>query len=99
MQPYGLTRPYVGRSPVTPHVDAGDTIDPFVSVPTAKPRGPRQPPMQAQPTSRSRQSLWSPRVSGARADPQIANRQLAGGQLREQHGAGLAQPCHRTIAS
>src|SRR6185436_3154096 len=40
MQPYRLTRPYVGLSPATPHVDAGDTIDPFVSVPTANPTRP-----------------------------------------------------------
>src|SRR6185503_10301601 len=33
MPPYRLTRPNVGRSALHPHVVAGDTIDPDVSVP------------------------------------------------------------------
>ncbi len=35
MAPKRETRPYVGRKPLTPHVD-GEMIDPFVSVPIAK---------------------------------------------------------------
>src|SRR6185436_18879731 len=42
MQPNRLDRPYVGRSPTTPHVDAGDMIDPPVSVPTANPTRPAE---------------------------------------------------------
>src|SRR5947209_13064120 len=33
-------RPYVGRRPTTPHVCAGEMIDPPVSVPTANPTRP-----------------------------------------------------------
>lgn len=40
MQPVRGTRPYVGRSPTTPHVAAGEMIDPPVSVPTANPTSP-----------------------------------------------------------
>src|SRR6476659_7788987 len=40
MHPYRLVRPYVGRSPTTPQVDDGEMIEPFVSVPTAKPTSP-----------------------------------------------------------
>jgi hypothetical protein len=35
MMPSRLTRPTVGLSPTTPQIDAGDTIDPSVSVPIA----------------------------------------------------------------
>src|SRR6185295_12375139 len=35
MPPYRLTLPKVGRSALSPHSVAGDTIDPFVSVPRA----------------------------------------------------------------
>ena len=35
-----LTRPNVGRNPVTPHRVAGDTMLPQVSVPIAKPTHP-----------------------------------------------------------
>src|SRR5690349_16981785 len=38
--PWRLTRPNVGRSPVTPHCVQGETIDPQVSVPMAKPTNP-----------------------------------------------------------
>ena len=31
-----LHRPTVGLMPTTPHADDGQTIDPFVSVPTAR---------------------------------------------------------------
>src|SRR5512132_1285816 len=34
------TRPNVGRKPLTPHVPAGDVIDPFVSEPMLKPTQP-----------------------------------------------------------
>src|SRR5204862_4766646 len=34
------TRPNVGRKPETPHVRAGDVIDPFVSEPMLKPTHP-----------------------------------------------------------
>src|ERR1700756_490611 len=34
--PVRLTRPYVGRRPVTPHRSQGDTIEPCVSDPMAK---------------------------------------------------------------
>src|SRR2546428_7969740 len=37
MPPARLTRPYVGRSPVTPQNADGQRIDPQVSVPMAKP--------------------------------------------------------------
>jgi hypothetical protein len=33
--PARLTRPTVGFSPTIPHADAGDMIEPFVSVPIA----------------------------------------------------------------
>ncbi len=35
MAPVRLTRPYVGRSPVTPQREAGETIEPQVSLPIA----------------------------------------------------------------
>src|SRR6266404_3679530 len=38
--PKRLTLPYVGRSPVTPQVDEGETIEPSVSVPIEKPTSP-----------------------------------------------------------
>src|SRR5436190_16618263 len=38
--PYRLTLPYVGRKPVTPHRDDGETIEPSVSVPIEKPTRP-----------------------------------------------------------
>src|SRR5690606_29535038 len=38
--PYRLTRPNVGRRPVTPLRVDGDTIEPSVSVPIAKPTRP-----------------------------------------------------------
>src|SRR5215217_4095720 len=38
--PYRLTLPYVGRSPVTPQRDEGETIEPSVSVPIEKPTRP-----------------------------------------------------------
>src|SRR4029079_4168369 len=38
--PYRLTRPYVGRSTVTPPRDEGETIEPSVSVPIEKPTRP-----------------------------------------------------------
>src|SRR6185503_2924771 len=38
--PKRLTRPYVGRSPVTPHLEDGETIEPSVSVPIEKPTRP-----------------------------------------------------------
>src|SRR5262245_3881648 len=40
MAPYRLTRPNVGRSPVTPQRVQGDTMLPRVSVPRAKPVSP-----------------------------------------------------------
>src|SRR5205807_6822744 len=40
MAPKRLTRPYVGRRPVTPHLIEGDTMEPSVSVPTEKPTRP-----------------------------------------------------------
>ncbi len=38
--PARLTRPYVGRSPVTPQNADGQRIEPHVSVPIAKPTSP-----------------------------------------------------------
>src|SRR5215467_9197849 len=38
--PYRLTRPYVGRNPLTPQYAAGQTIDPQVSVPMANAASP-----------------------------------------------------------
>src|SRR5207237_1108886 len=38
--PYRLTRPYVGRSPTTAFVAAGEMIEPRVSVPTLNPTRP-----------------------------------------------------------
>src|SRR2546427_11156444 len=38
--PKRLTRPYVGRRPVTPQRDDGETIEPSVSVPIEKPTKP-----------------------------------------------------------
>src|SRR2546423_10877120 len=38
--PYRLTRRYVGRNPVTPQRDEGETIEPSVSVPIEKPTSP-----------------------------------------------------------
>src|SRR5262245_64394613 len=40
--PYRLTRPYVGRSPVTPQRDDGETIEPSVSVPIENPTNPAE---------------------------------------------------------
>src|SRR5437660_9502366 len=40
--PFLLTRPYVGRSPVTPHRVEGETIEPHVSVPMANPTSPAE---------------------------------------------------------
>src|SRR5215510_5321825 len=40
--PYRLTRPYVGRSPVTPQRDEGETIEPKVSVPIENPTSPAE---------------------------------------------------------
>src|SRR6185436_8178062 len=74
MQPYRLTRPYVGLSPATPHVDAGDTIDPFVSVPTANPTRPAAALRRVRLTSRSRRSrdstgFWCARGTTGRRQP------------------------------
>src|SRR5215207_890185 len=38
--PYRLTLPYVGRNPVTPQRDEGETIEPSVSVPIENPTRP-----------------------------------------------------------
>src|SRR5882724_12844768 len=38
--PKRLARPYVGRKPVTPQRDEGETIEPSVSVPIEKPTSP-----------------------------------------------------------
>src|ERR1700754_5175651 len=38
--PQRLTRPYVGRKPVQPQRDDGDTIEPRVSVPIENPTNP-----------------------------------------------------------
>ena len=38
--PCRLMRPYVGRSPTVPHCVLGETIEPSVSVPSAKPTRP-----------------------------------------------------------
>src|ERR1043166_9564759 len=38
--PYRLTRPNVGRSALSPHSRAGDTMEPDVSVPMPKPTHP-----------------------------------------------------------
>jgi hypothetical protein len=38
--PYRLTRPNVGRNPVTPLREEGETMEPRVSVPTANPTNP-----------------------------------------------------------
>src|SRR5215475_7784656 len=38
--PYRLTRPYVGRNPLTPQSAAGQTIEPQVSVPMANAASP-----------------------------------------------------------
>ena len=40
MAPARLTRPNVGRSPVLPHRVEGETMEPQVSVPMAKPTRP-----------------------------------------------------------
>src|SRR5208283_4676388 len=40
MAPCRLTRPYVGRNPLTPQNAAGHTIEPQVSVPMANPASP-----------------------------------------------------------
>src|SRR5580765_174746 len=40
MQPWRLTRPNVGRSPVVPHTRHGDTMLPSVSEPSVKPTRP-----------------------------------------------------------
>jgi hypothetical protein len=40
MAPVRGTRPNVGRKPLTPHVRAGDVIEPFVSDPMLKPTHP-----------------------------------------------------------
>src|SRR5436190_12406680 len=40
--PKRLTRPYVGRRPVTPQVDDGETIEPSVSVPMENPTRPAE---------------------------------------------------------
>src|SRR5580658_1541632 len=40
MAPLRLTRPYVGRSPTAPHSVLGETMEPSVSVPSAKPTSP-----------------------------------------------------------
>jgi hypothetical protein len=40
MAPDRLTLPYVGRSPVTPQRVDGDTMEPSVSLPIAKPTNP-----------------------------------------------------------
>ncbi len=42
MAPARLTLPKVGLSPVTPHLLEGETIDPSVSVPMAKPTNPAE---------------------------------------------------------
>src|SRR5215470_12526153 len=40
MQPWRLTRPNVGRSPVAPQARQGETMLPSVSLPIAKPTSP-----------------------------------------------------------
>src|SRR5271157_4218458 len=40
MAPCRLTRPYVGRNPLTPQKADGHTIEPHVSVPMANPASP-----------------------------------------------------------
>src|SRR5688572_5971311 len=42
--PCRLTRPYVGRNPVTPTRSQGETIEPYVSDPMAKAKSPAATP-------------------------------------------------------
>ena len=58
MPPYRLTRPYVGRMPVTPQKADGHRMDPHVSVPMPKPTRPAATaapvPLEEPPVHRSR---------------------------------------------
>src|SRR5213593_4836224 len=63
--PYRLTRPYVGRKPVTPQRDDGETIEPSVSVPIENPTrpaavadaGPADDPLEPRRSSSGTQGL------------------------------------------
>jgi hypothetical protein len=85
MQPYRELRPYVGRSPTAPQVEAGEMIDPPVSVPTAKPTspaaaadaGPADDPLDP------RAGFQGLRVRAR--NHRVVDREFAGGKFGDEH--------------
>jgi len=89
MQPCRLTRPKVGRSPVTAHSRQGETMLPRVSLPSAKPTSPPAVAL-AEPADEP----LDPRAvsQGLRVrllEPPVARRQRPQRQLGHEHGASL----------
>jgi hypothetical protein len=88
MAPWRLTRPNVGRRPVTPLRVAGDTMEPCVSVPMAKPTRPAAVAAPGPGRRAARALLRIPRVARHAAEPAVALRECAQRQLRDEHRAG-----------
>ena len=96
MTPARLTSPNVGMRPTTPQSDAGPRIDPPVSEPSAtgtRPAATAAPePVEEPPVKCAR--FHGLRAGGhGRSNDGPGVRHLVGGQLAEQHGAGLVEPC------
>ena len=98
--PSRLTRPTVGFRPTRPQIDAGETIEPSVSVPT--PSGARLAAIAAavpelEPLGVAVERVGIARQAAARAPAAGRARRadvgpLAQVGLAEDHGAGVAQP-------
>src|SRR5271169_6464684 len=74
MAPYRLTRPYVGRRPLMPQKEAGQTMEPQVSVPMAKAAKPAET-MAPEPEEEPQvQQVWSQGFFAAPWREALANR-------------------------
>jgi hypothetical protein len=86
--PCRLTRPNVGRSPVAPQRVHGETIEPRVSVPRAKPTRPAATAAD-EPADEPEEPSSGFQGCASCAEPDVAHRQRAERQLGDQHRARL----------
>jgi hypothetical protein len=91
--PWRLTRPNVGRSAEVAHTTEGDTIEPRVSVPIAKPTPPAAVAAAEPADEPLDPALGVPRAARALGEPHVPHRQGADTELRDEHGAGLVEAC------